>query len=238
MKRSPTRQLKNDETREDVKRLKRRFEIPKPDSAKIKKEFQKYFQARTMKREVVATTRTPSGRVLDWVPVESQVRRGKIASPPSDSVPLIYADRRLKDRVVRFELEDLAVERGPKGTVPKVRKNLAKLRYTKDLKDYLSKHGHGSYHLTLKGDDEVEVPGGGGGHEYAYTSQSVTCYGGEGYFSAFDPYVQWADEFSLMQIAVVRGSGNGKQTVEAGWQEYRDLYGDWVPHLFVYYTTN
>src|SRR5205814_10051110 len=28
------------------------------------------------------------------------------------------------------------------------------------------------------------------------------------------------------------------QTVEAGWQEYRDLYGDWVPHLFTYYTTN
>src|ERR1051325_1723088 len=28
------------------------------------------------------------------------------------------------------------------------------------------------------------------------------------------------------------------QTVEAGWQEFQDLTGDWVPHLFVYYTTN
>lgn len=34
------------------------------------------------------------------------------------------------------------------------------------------------------------------------------------------------------------GSTKGLQTVEAGHQEYRDLYGDWVPHLFVYYTTN
>src|SRR4029453_672013 len=56
--------------------------------------------------------------------------------------------------------------------------------------------------------------------------------------SAFDPYLQWSDEFSLLQLAVVRGSGSGKQTLELGWQEYRDLYGDWVPHLFVYYTTN
>ncbi|MGB2733544.1 MAG: neprosin family prolyl endopeptidase, partial [Saprospiraceae bacterium] len=33
-------------------------------------------------------------------------------------------------------------------------------------------------------------------------------------------------------------TGSSKQTIEAGWQEYRDLYGDWVPHLFVFYTTN
>jgi Neprosin len=26
--------------------------------------------------------------------------------------------------------------------------------------------------------------------------------------------------------------------VEAGWQEFQDLTGDWVPHLFTYYTTN
>jgi Neprosin len=30
----------------------------------------------------------------------------------------------------------------------------------------------------------------------------------------------------------------GIQTIESGWQEYRDLYRGWVPHLFVYYTTN
>ena len=26
--------------------------------------------------------------------------------------------------------------------------------------------------------------------------------------------------------------------MEAGWQEFQDLTGDWVPHLFTYYTTN
>src|SRR5262249_61553072 len=38
--------------------------------------------------------------------------------------------------------------------------------------------------------------------------------------------------------ALARGSGGSKQTVEAGHQEYKDRYGDWVPHLFIYYTTN
>jgi len=177
-KRRPrARQLENDETREDVKRLKRLIEIPRPDPAKVKEELVSYFQARMKKREVVTTTRTPQGQVLDWVPIESQVRSRKIASPPSESVPLIYADGKFRDRLARFELEDPQAKRGPQGTVPKVRKNLGQLRFTKVLKDYLSKHGHPTYHLLVRG-DELEAPGSGGGHEYAYTSQSVTCYGG------------------------------------------------------------
>ena len=64
------------------------------------------------------------------------------------------------------------------------RKNLSALRFNKPLKDYLSKHGHRTYHMMLGGDDEVEMPGSGSAHEYAHSSRSVTCYGGEGYFSA------------------------------------------------------
>ena len=75
-------------------------------------------------------------------------------------------------------------------------------------------------------------------HKYAYSAQWVTAYGCEGNINAWDPYVEWSDEFSLGQCALARGSGSSKQTVEAGHQEYRDLYGDWVPHLFVFYTTN
>jgi hypothetical protein len=86
--------------------------------------------------------------------------------------------------------------------------------------------------------DSVEVPADGTAHEYGYSSQWVTCYGADGNLAAFDPYLHRSDEFSLLQVALARGSGSGKQTIEAGWQEYRDLYGDWVPHLFVFYTTN
>ena len=84
-----------------------------------------------------------------------------------------------------------------------------------------------------------EQPEVGGPHDYGATAQSVDCLGGEGFISLFDPYTAHSDEFSLSQIGLEgnRETG-GRQTVEAGWQEYRDKYGDWIPHLFVFYTTN
>jgi hypothetical protein len=85
---------------------------------------------------------------------------------------------------------------------------------------------------------DFAYPEDGTVHKYAYSAQYVTCYGGEGNISAWDPYLEWSNEFSLGQVALARGSGNGKQTIEAGHQEFRDLYGDWVPHLFIFYTTN
>src|SRR5437867_2347837 len=39
-----------------------------------------------------------------------------------------------------------------------------------------------------------------------------------------------------MPIWVLRGSGSSLETVEAGWQKYPDLYGDWNARLFIYFT--
>jgi Neprosin len=138
----------------------------------------------------------------------------------------------------KFELEKPGVERGPEGTVPVLRKDIKSIRFNKNLDDFLSKHGHKTRTLMFDQGASIEQPESGGPHDYAYTSQSVTCYGGEGWISAYDPYTNYSDEFSLGQIALLRNSNQGIQTLEAGHQEYRDLYGDWVPHLFVYYTTN
>jgi hypothetical protein len=66
----------------------------------------------------------------------------------------------------------------------------------------------------------------------------LLCFGGEGLFSCFDPYVDNSDEHSLIQIGLSNSDLGAPQTVEAGWQKYPDILGDWVPHLFVYYTTN
>lgn len=52
-----------------------------------------------------------------------------------------------------------------------------------------------------------------------------------------NPYVFRSDEFSLGQLAVYRGTGNSRQTIEAGWQRYPSFYGDSYPHLFTYLTT-
>lgn len=77
-----------------------------------------------------------------------------------------------------------------------------------------------------------------GNHHYTMTSQSITCFGDEGNISAFDPYTGSSTDFSVMQIGLVNDGTGQSQTVDAGWQEYQQEYGDWVPHLFVFYTTN
>lgn len=224
------------EKREDVAKLRRKIR-PEPDRKKYRKEIRKHFEAGRLRLKIAQTTRTPLGQTLDWIDIASQQPDGRIATPPQDSVSLIKPPRNRRESMIRFELESPGAKLGPEGTVPVLRKDLKKLRFATSLQDFLSKHGHRTYELRLDERHSIEVPGDGA-HDYAYTAQYVACYGGEGYLSAYDPYTQWANEFSLQQIAVVRGSGNGKQTIEAGWQEYRDLYGDWRPHLFVFYTTN
>jgi hypothetical protein len=201
-------------------------------------EIRDYFKSRLGRLEVVKTTRTPNGQVLDWIPIESQVARGKLASPPSEFERVKPVRGRRAEQPVLFELQLPDAVRGPAGTVPVARKNLQRIPSWKNLEQFLSKHGRREYAIQLDKRDTLEVPGDGSVHDYAYTAQWVTCYGTSGEISAFDPYLQWSDEFSLLQLALVRGSGGGKQTLEVGYQEYRDLYGDWVPHLFVFYTTN
>jgi len=136
-----------------------------------------------------------------------------------------------------FELQRKGVEFGPKGTVPLVRRDISKIRPIRTLQDYLSKHGRAMRLLPDDDHREFAYPEDGTVHKYAYSAQYVTCYGGEGSINAWDPILSGPTSF-LWPSCPCRGSGSGKQTVEAGHQEFRDLYGDWVPHLFIYYTTN
>jgi hypothetical protein len=203
-----------------------------------------YLTDRHSRLEVVTTTRTPMGQVIDWVPAERLAPDGKVADPPDEGGMDLGFSKKPADgdevrpaELLRFELEHKRAERGPRGTVPVVRRNLEAITSTKTLQDYLSKHGR-SVQLRPDGLGEAALPEDGTVHKYAYSAQWVTAYGCEGNINAWDPYLEWSNEFSLGQCAMARGSGSSKQTIEAGHQEFRDLYGDWVPHLFVFYTTN
>ena len=228
--------LKNPEKKQNITQ-KRTVKKQSPDSSHFEKETFAYFQKRQKKLKIVATTKTPGGQILDWIPIESQHPKGIIAQPPPQS-SLILPKGTKKEQIVKFELEHQEVERGPEGTVPILRKDLKKLRLTKSLKRYLSKHRNRSKQFARTSNGlMIPMPEEGGNHRYASTGQSTTCYGGEGVLSAFDPYVESSDDFSLMQIGLSNSSST-MQTVEAGWQEMQDIYGDWVPHLFLFYTTN
>src|SRR5258708_9709675 len=70
---------------------------------------------------VVKTAKRSSGRLLDWIPIESQVAGGKIATPPPSLPTYRSASVATTSEGPRFELDDPALERGPQGTVPVLR---------------------------------------------------------------------------------------------------------------------
>lgn len=190
-----------------------------------------YFEGRQAHLNTVATTQAPDGRILDWVPVESQVPGGEIADPPPSDAALM-ASLLGEEQPAITPLGESGAARGPAGTVPVPRKRLDQLGYTKPLSQYLQKAPQP--YLSASAYPAPEI----GGHAYAASGQPIICFGGEGVFSCFSPYTETSDDFSLLQIGLANHDRNNRQTVEAGWQESQDLYGDWVPHLFVFYTTN
>ncbi len=200
-------------------------------------EIHQYLSDRYARRELVAQTKTRAGVQLDWIPIESQLHGEKLAEPPEEDRPvhLDQGDRRAE--LVRFELEQDGAELGPKGTVPLVRKPIDRIRPVVGLNDWLAKGVRAKRLAPAEDAPEIEVPGSDV-HKHVVSSELITCYGTEGNINAWDPYVEWSNEFSLGQLWLLRGSGSGRQSLEVGHQEYRDLYGDWVPHLFVFYTTN
>lgn len=201
-------------------------------------EIHQYLHDRYARRKATVQTKTDSGQVLDWLPLESQVRGGKIASPPSEDVPYEFTDTERRALPTRFELQEPRAEHGPRGTVPLVRKEIDLIRPDVSLNDWLAKGPHAQRSAPPDCPRLQQFPQTDSVHKYAFTSQTVPAYGTEGEINAWDPYVEWPDEFSLGQLALSRGSEDSMQTLEVGHQEYRDLYGDWVPHLFVFYTTN
>jgi hypothetical protein len=201
-------------------------------------EIHQYLRDLYARREVVARTETASGLQLDWIPVESQAPDGAIADPPGEDRPTVFDGGELQPQPARFELQAEGAELGPPGTVPVVRKPIERIRPTGELQDWLAK-GLKPNQVTPPDDPRgVRPPGGGYAHEYAHAAQTVTCFGTEGAINTWRPYVEWSNEFSLGQLWLVRGFGFQLQTLEVGVQNLRDLYGDWEPHLFTFYTTN
>jgi hypothetical protein len=139
----------------------------------------------------------------------------------------------------RFELEDHPGARGPEGTVPVPRKDFTKIHVHTSLRRYLAKR-RGGHHLSQRLTTRLLAPPPeeGGSHRHSESSQRTFCLGGEGFLSVYDPYTETSDDFSLLQIGIINDEAGYIQSAEAGIQEMQDIYGDWVPHLFVYYTTN
>jgi hypothetical protein len=139
-------------------------------------------------------------------------------------------------------------EQCPEGFVPIRRLTMQILQRFETLADFRKKvPSHigraRSFELNRANDDQllaksIALPriGAMSLHQYAHAYRFVANRGAEGVFNLWNPYTERSDEFSLAQMWVVRGSGSNRETVEAGWQRYKDLYGDWNARLFIYFT--
>lgn len=139
-------------------------------------------------------------------------------------------------------------EQCPHGSVPLRRLTMDTLQRFRTLEDFRKKvpsHIGQVRDGELDRMDDKQIPaddlvppriGASSLHQYAHAYQYVANWGAETVLNLWNPYVERSDEFSLSQMWVVRGSGANTETVEAGWQKYRDLYGDWNARLFIYFT--
>jgi hypothetical protein len=140
----------------------------------------------------------------------------------------------------------------PEGSVPYRRLTLQDLSRFRTLEEFLGKLPKGepgldkatpTPHSSSMPDDATaptapEPPRDGARdfHQYAAMHHTVDNRGAEAVLNLWSPYTEKDTEFSLSQIWVVRGSGSDRETVEAGWQKYRTLYGDYRARLFIYFT--
>lgn len=196
------------------------------------------------KAGVVATTRTKSGQVVDWIKPESQVEGGRLAKAPGDSRPDGPKDRidnpfletalpaALKQTVreegkAATELQLDASARGPAGTVPVVRFDLDS--FFKEVKDLPED--------PTQIFSKVPPPAPASNDRYyAVWQRFGDVFGTLGRINIWDTTGPVGNETSIAQTAVIRGSP--MQAIEAGKIETAGFSPSRRPVFFTYYRTN
>ncbi len=142
-------------------------------------------------RDVKQTTTLPDGRIIDWIPIESQA--DTIATAP----PSTGSSQQNTSRPIS-ELETGAFPLGPPGTVPVLRVEMSALEFDPLM---------GKRAPPL--DSSKKRRQNAGMHWYASSYQQTRNTGTSGGMSMFKPYVQSNSDFSLLQTAEARNNPQG-----------------------------
>ncbi len=124
------------------------------------------------------------------------------------------------------------------GSIPMRRVTLEEMTRFRTLSDFFSKAGRPFARDVQGGHDRpgLLIPGDPS-HYYSAAFHNVNNLGGDSWLNLWSPTVN-NHEMSLSQIWVDGGSGDGQQTVEAGWQVFPDKWNSNNAALFIYYTPN
>lgn len=209
-----------------------------------------YLKSRLDRAGVVATLQTTAGRRVDCVdmlrqPAVKNLGLAKLEAPPTlvDGLPPEDAGSARVVPEALFDLTGKIQSYCPTGTVPIPEVTRADLNRFSSLDEFFAKNRAPTVPPTRAAATDVATDviapphvGPTANHQYAYAYRWVTNWGAETSISIPSQTTELNSEFSLGQIWVVAGSGAGTQTLEGGIQHYRDLYGDFNPHLFIYST--
>ena len=205
-----------------------------------RKKMERYIANYIQSEDIVTTIVLPSGDTCDCIAIERQpaLKRSELAGHKINYEPPVLPKELQGDQSSNLEsdpasqkqLTELKQEYGsngklcPEKTIPILRLTMEILDNFETLDDFFRAH------------PPHNVNGPTSLHQYATARFTGDNWGGQSTLNVWAPYTERSGEFSLSQIAVARGSGNDRETVEVGWQKYRDLYGDYRPRLFIYFT--
>jgi len=211
------------------------------DQRKLNPELAAWLEVRQARLNIVKTTTTPSGKTLDWVPIESQTANGKIATPPPGAqLPERKLDAQRPVNATKFELDDANAEHGPPGTVPLLRPDITRLTRNIALRDFHTKKGGSRVNRQRHNLQSTDPNPAGYFHDT--DSQSVKSYGWDGFLSVWAPSINNpngnGEDHSILQVWLQNYSKPQLQSLEGGWTVDNGLNGNTQPHLFTYYTTN
>jgi hypothetical protein len=190
-----------------------------------KQEYLDYLKARESSLEIVKTTKTPCGKIIDWIPIESQ---GEVCLPPP---PLKQHEPHCErpEKTPLSELQLPGIELGPEGTVPVLRPVFTEENYKIPLQRSIFKRGpplesprdqatggeisNVAAVRDMPGLEDATADFDNTTHWYVYTADSVKTYGGQGQFSCFSPSVDKANDFSLLEIGIIRQQGAARDGI-------------------------
>jgi hypothetical protein len=226
--------------------LEKDMDIKRVKNAAEEARMRRFIDQHVAPEDVEKTFFTEYGDEIDCVKIHRQpalkhrkMKEYKIATPPGQlkrmdgptEAPLTDTpDESTDDTLASMT----TAETCDKGTVPIMRLKMANMKRFETLEEFRKKIPS---HLKGK-ESAVEAPRDGASslHQYATAYQYVNNHGAQTVLNLWNPYTERSNEFSLSQMWVVRGTGSSRETIEAGWQKYRDLYGDWYARLFIYFT--
>ncbi|KAJ8773607.1 hypothetical protein K2173_005853 [Erythroxylum novogranatense] len=183
-------------------------------------------------KPAVKTIQSPDGDLIDCVLSHHQpafdhprVRGQKPLEPPER--PKGHNPKGMEKE--NFQLWSMSGESCPEETIP--------IRRTTE-QDILRASSYRRYGRKLR--RHVRRDSRSNGHEHAVGFVSGDkYYGAKASINVWAPKVANLNEFSLSQIWVISGQfGDDLNTIEAGWQVSPEMYGDFHPRFFTYWTSD